>query len=70
MRRLKFQFDRKAWEKYTSFIRPILEYGNEIRANCTQYEMDELEQIQLEAARIDTGAKKLISIDNLYRQVG
>ena len=31
MRRLKFQLDRKALEIiYTSFIRPILEYGNEI----------------------------------------
>ena len=71
MRRLKFQLDRKALEKiYTSFIRPILEYGNEIWANCTQYENDELEQIQLEAARIATGATKLISIDNLYREIG
>ena len=71
MRRLKFQLDRKALEKiYTSFIRPILEYGNEIWANCTQYEKDELEQIQLEAARIATGATKLISIYNLYREIG
>ena len=71
MRRLKFQLDRKALEKiYTSFIRPILEYGNEIWANCIQYEKDELEQIQLEAARIATGATKLISVDNLYREIG
>ena len=71
MRRLKFHLDRKALEKiYTSFIRPILEYGNEIWANCTQYEKDELEQIQLEAARIATGATKLISIYNLYREIG
>ena len=35
-----------------------------------QYEKDELEQIQLEAARIATGATKLISIDNYYREIG
>ena len=36
MRRLKFQLDRKTLEKiYTSFIRPVLECGNEIWANCT-----------------------------------
>ena len=71
MRRLKFQLDRKSLEKiYLSFIRPILEYGNEIWANCTQYEKDELEQIQLEAARIATGATKLISINNLYSEIG
>lgn len=71
MRRLKYQLDRKSLEKiYTSFIRPILEYGNEIWANCTQYEKDELEQIQLEAARIATGATKLISINSLYCEIG
>ena len=31
MRRLKFQLDRKSVEKiYLSFIRPIIEYGNDI----------------------------------------
>ena len=55
---------------YTSFIRPILEYGNEIWANCTHYKKDELEQIQLEAAKIAAGATKLVSIDNLYREIG
>ena len=36
MRKLKFQLDRKSLEIiYTVFIRPILEYGNEIWDNCT-----------------------------------
>ena len=34
--------------------------------NCTQYEVDELETFQIEAARIVTGATKLVSIDSLY----
>ena len=39
MRKLKFQLDRKSLEIiYTDFIRPILEYYNEIWDNCTQYE--------------------------------
>ena len=51
MRKLKFQLDRKSLEIiYTVFIRPILEYGNEIWDNCTQYEKDDLEKIQIEAA--------------------
>ena len=71
MRKLKFQLDRKSLEIiYTSFIRPILEYGNEIWDNCTQYEKDGLEKIQTEAARIATGATKLVSIENLYSEIG
>ena len=71
MRKLKFQLHRKSLEIiYTSFIRPILEYGNEIWDNCTQYEKDDLEKIQTEAARIATGATKLVSIENLYSEIG
>ena len=43
MRKHKFQLGWKSLEIiYTSFIRPILEYGNEILDNCTQYEKDDL----------------------------
>ena len=71
MRKLKFQLDRKPLEIiYTSFIRPILEYGNEIWDNCTQYEKDDLEIIQTEAARIATGTTKLVSLENLYSETG
>ena len=71
MRKLKFQLDRKSLEIiYTVFIRPILEYGNEIWDNCTQYEKDDLEKIQIKAARIATGTTKLVSIKNLYSEIG
>ena len=71
MRKLKFQLDRKSLEIiYTVFIRPILEYGNEIWDNCIQYEKDELEKIQIEAERIATGTTKLVSIESLYREIG
>ena len=38
--------------------------------NCTLYEANELDKIQIEAARIVTGAAKLVSIDSLYTETG
>ena len=71
MRKLKFKLDRKSLETiYLTFIRPLLEYGDVIWDNCTQYEKNELDKIQNEAARITTGTTKLVSLDNLYKEVG
>ena len=71
MRKLKFKLDRKSLEIiYKAFIRPILEYGEVIWDNCAQYEKNEIEKIQLEAARIATGTTKLISINTLYKETG
>ena len=71
MRKLKFKLDRKSLETiYISFIRPLLEYANVVWDNCTQYESDELEKIQNEAARIVTGATKLVSLQSLYIDTG
>ena len=51
MRKLKFKLDRKSLETiYLTFIRPLLEYGDVIWDNCTQYEKNELDKIQNEAA--------------------
>ena len=70
MRKLKFKLDRKSLETiYLTFIRPILEYGDVIWNNCTQYEKDELEKIQTEAARIAIGATKLISLNALFSEI-
>ena len=51
---------------------PLLEYVicYVIWDNCNQYEKNELDKIQHEAARITTGATKLVSLDNLYKEVG
>ena len=71
MRKLKFKLDRKSLETiYLTFIRPLLEYGDVIWDNCTQYEKNELDKIQNEAARITTSTTKLVSLDNLYKEVG
>ena len=71
MRKLKFVLDRKSLQTiYISFIRPVLEYADVVWNNCTQYEANELEKIQNEAARIVTGATKLASIHALFSDVG
>ena len=70
MRKLKFDFDRKSLETvYLTFIRPILEYADVVWDNCTQYEKNELDKIQNEAARIVTGTTKLVSIRELYKEI-
>ena len=71
MRRLKFRLNRKSLETiYFSFIRPLLEYADVIWDNCTYYEKLELDKIQSEAARIVSGATKLVSLHALYEEVG
>ncbi|MCG8096458.1 MAG: endonuclease/exonuclease/phosphatase family protein, partial [Candidatus Thiodiazotropha endolucinida] len=70
MRKLKFKLDRKSLEIiYIAFIRPILEYSDVIWDNCSQYEKNELEKIQVEAARIVTGSTILVSLNKLYQEV-
>ncbi|MCG8116730.1 MAG: reverse transcriptase domain-containing protein, partial [Candidatus Thiodiazotropha endolucinida] len=71
MRKLKFTLDRKSLQTiYTSFIRPLLEYADVVWDNCTRNEAYELEKIQHEAARIVTGATKLVSIHSLLCDLG
>ena len=71
MRKLKFLLDRNSLQTiFFSFIRPLLEYADVVWDNCTQYEVDELEKIQNEAARIVTGATRLVSINLLHCETG
>ena len=71
MRRLKFRLNRKSLETiYFSFIIPLLEYTDVIWDNCTYYEKLELDKIQSEAARIVSGATKLVSVHTLYEEIG
>ena len=46
---------------YISFVRPTLECTNIVWDSCTQYEIKAIERIQIEAARIVTGATRLVS---------
>ena len=54
---------------YFTFDRPILKYADIIWDNCTQYEKDELDKIQLEAAKIVSGTTKLVSSASLYMEL-
>ena len=70
MRRLKFCLDKKSLETiYLTFIRPILEYDDVVWGNCINYERQELDKIQTEAARSVTGATKLVSLHALFDDV-
>ena len=58
---------RRSLERlYLTYIRPILEYGNIVWDNISEKESNELEGIQLSAARIITGGKKGTSHLQLY----
>jgi len=67
VRSLKFKLDRISLETiYLSFITPLLEYGDLVFDNLTNFEHNELDKIQNEAAIIVTGTTKLTSIENIY----
>ena len=71
MRKLKFKLGRKSLEiNYTTFIRPLPEHGDIIWDNCSQYERQELDKIPNEAARIATGATRLVSLSALGKEIG
>ena len=71
MRKLKLMLDRDSLNKiYISFVRPTLEYANVVWDNCSQYETNAIERIQIEAARIVTGATRLVSLDMLSKKTG
>ena len=71
MKYYKYRISRKSLEIcYTSFIRPLIEYGDILYDSCTKELSQKLEAIQLEAARIVTGAKKRTSHSALYKELG
>ena len=71
LRKLKYQLDRSTLQTiYFSFIRPILEYADIVWDSCTQYEKNELEKIQVEAAMIVTGATRSCSNKKILEEAG
>ena len=70
MRKLKYTLDRKSLEIiFISFIRPIIEYADVVWGNAFQYELELLDNIQNECARIVSGATKLVSLEALKNEV-
>ena len=71
MKRLKYDLDRRTLETiYFSFIRPKLEYASHIWDNCSQQNVNELEQFQLSIARTVTGARRGTSHQGIYNEIG
>ena len=55
---------------YLSFIRPILEYGNQLYDNCSETLSKRLEKVQREAALCITRAYRCTKHNNLLAEVG
>lgn len=71
LRSLKYTFDRQTLETmYFSFVRSGIEYASSVWDSCTQNETNQLESIQIDAARIVTGLPRYCSIDRLFVEVG
>ena len=71
MRGLKYKIDRKSLETiYKSFVRPCLEYGDCLWAGTYETELIKLDNVQVEAMRIVTGATAGSNINALYRETG
>ena len=69
MRKLKYTMDRKTLDTiYLTFVRPKLEYANIVWNDCTKQDADLLENLQLSAARIVTGARKGTSHIKIYNE--
>lgn len=68
---LKYKIYRESLIKiYFAFIRPVLEYGDEVWDNFTDEQSNLLESIQIEAARIITGLRRNSSKQYLYQELG
>ena len=71
MHTLKTHLDRKTLQIiYFSFIRQLIEYADVVWDNCPSFLKDQLDKIQMEAARIVTGCSKLVSLRDLTREAG
>lgn len=68
---LKSKANRKTLSlRYTSFIRPQLEYASEVWGGCHAIDSDKLEKLQLHAARIVTGLTIFAFREALYFETG
>ncbi len=69
LQRHKYRMDRKSLEQcYISFVRPLLEYGGVLFDCANQEDLDILNNIEKDAMRIITGARKRCIIENLENE--
>ena len=70
LKSFKFRLDRNSLELfYTSMIRPTMEYADVLWAGATQSDLAKLDRIQLEAARVVTGATARCNTSALLNDV-
>ncbi len=66
LRKFKYSLPRHVLNQcYLSFVRPLMEYGGPLFINQDKADLEILDNIQMEAMHIVTGAKKLTSHDLL-----
>ena len=66
MRRLKFTLSRAALNQiYLAYVRHILEYSSFVRGGCTTQDLNSLEKLQNEAARVVTGLTRSVSLEKV-----
>ena len=71
MKTVKYKWSRNSLLIcYTNFSRPLIEYANVVYANLSIQDLNKLENIQNEAMRIITGAKRLSSNTALLKETG
>ena len=69
MRRLKFTLSRAALNQiYLAYVRPILEYSSIVWDGCTIQDLNSLEKLKNEAARLVTGLTRSVSLEKLYKE--
>ena len=64
-----FRMSRRSLELcYLTFIRPVMEYGNVIYDAASEEDLNVLTDIEKEAMRAITGARKKCNLDKLYKE--
>ena len=71
MHKLSKELDRKSLERiYEVFVRSKLEYASIVWDDCFEHDRNALENCQMRAARIVTGARRGTSREKLYDETG
>ena len=69
LHRWRYKLDRRSLEiLYFTHIRPVLEYGDVLLSNCDQNSMDKIENVEICAAKIVSGAIKKTPKEKLYNE--
>ena len=69
LRGLKYQLDRHTLEVlYKAYIKPIYEYACSVWCNCTKEQFEEIENLQLGALRVISGAIRGTSHQKIYTE--